>query len=519
MIRRSRVVWGLLVVLGLGSLVMYPGAALAAANESPQLLELGDQVLLHPIVQAQPGASQGYIVTGGAQVLVSEEARALLFAEGAYHDAFEEPTKYSAYVNYTVLPPGPSGEVRLAVDGFAIDAATGRPIAMPHWHGVLVGTPPPSAALPALLTLSPVPGPSPSPPTPPLSVVWEDGNQPTWAYELGITLDWLREWRFTPDEAARAVAPGMVWSGESHFSHDVRFEGLEMQPAPFEVVGTFDGWISTGDGKAAAQVVEHYSGRLESALARITPEAWCLEETVDESFEYYIRWLDQCLEAVVQASLPTAMDVEGTTHIWLMPGDFPWAAAASTRVELHFALDEVPSVFLEYTSHVQRQDEPVEPGRIIPIASGERLVGQLGSASWIAMSFGIPTTSPSDVYSFWGEAGQDALIEMRSDAFDAYLVVTDDAWNVLWENDNTTLGTDAGLFVNLPYTGAYLIQALAWDGPVEGEYTLALDVGSELVRPDHVAFDPWGWDWGWDWEDDWWLDWDWEDEDLMAPGE
>src|SRR5690606_8657918 len=90
-------------------------------------------------------------------------------------------------------------------------------------------------------------------------------------------------------------------------------------------------------GPAVASIVESYAGRLESAFEFAEPNPRCYEE-LDESatFEDYLFWLEECFEAMMAASLPTAMDMEGFHQLLLVEGDFPWGGSSRLVGELIF---------------------------------------------------------------------------------------------------------------------------------------------------------------------------------------
>src|SRR5690606_18464828 len=128
----------------------------------------------------------------------------------------------------------------------------------------------------------------------------------------------------TPEHA---LATGEEWQAVVLIRDDPRFEGFDLSHGSFEVTGKFLGWHTpTHSFQRIAAVVESYRGRLESAAERVAPSPWCVESMNDSaSMGDYTRWIDECLDAVVAASLPEALDVEGILQLWLVPNDFPWA--------------------------------------------------------------------------------------------------------------------------------------------------------------------------------------------------
>lgn len=87
-----------------------------------------------------------------------------------------------------------------------------------------------------------------------------------------------------------------------------------------------------------------------------------------------------------------------------------------------------------------------------------------------------------DLYTYRGQPGEEILITLTSDAFDAYLRVGEREGNnfVLTDsNDDGAGGTNAQLQVRVPASGIYLIQANSYSEGETGSYTLAIQtVGS-----------------------------------------
>jgi hypothetical protein len=72
-------------------------------------------------------------------------------------------------------------------------------------------------------------------------------------------------------------------------------------------------------------------------------------------------------------------------------------------------------------------------------------------------------------------AGTTYTIDLRSNAFDAYLVLADDAGLVLAEDDDSGGGLDARIVWRARYTGAYRIYATTYARGAQGAYRLSVN--------------------------------------------
>ncbi|MDP3403438.1 MAG: caspase family protein [Brevundimonas sp.] len=80
----------------------------------------------------------------------------------------------------------------------------------------------------------------------------------------------------------------------------------------------------------------------------------------------------------------------------------------------------------------------------------------------------------SDVYEVEGRAGEALSVTMRSDDFDAYLMVTGPGDFQEDNDDSGDDGTNAGLDLRLPASGVYRITATSYEPGERGRYSLAL---------------------------------------------
>ncbi|NEO86800.1 MAG: CHAT domain-containing protein [Spirulina sp. SIO3F2] len=81
-----------------------------------------------------------------------------------------------------------------------------------------------------------------------------------------------------------------------------------------------------------------------------------------------------------------------------------------------------------------------------------------------------------NIHWFEGKAGEQVVITLESEAFDAYLIVVDEEYNSIAEDDNSGGGTDAQLVVTWPADGTYTILANTARGGETGAYRLSWEV-------------------------------------------
>ena len=98
---------------------------------------------------------------------------------------------------------------------------------------------------------------------------------------------------------------------------------------------------------------------------------------------------------------------------------------------------------------------------------GQTQSGQLGDGTDTA----LPTGEPADLYLLQGRAGQQVRVEMRSEAFDSYLMVVGPSGQH-WENDDTSGTLHSALDLQLPSAGTYRVVATAYRAGMQGPYEL-----------------------------------------------
>jgi len=91
---------------------------------------------------------------------------------------------------------------------------------------------------------------------------------------------------------------------------------------------------------------------------------------------------------------------------------------------------------------------------------------------------GDPTLSDNSYYqeyTFQGDAGQVVQIELSSPDFDTYLLLVDEAGNLIDQNDDIGRGnTDSRLVVTLGRTGTYTVVVNAFDSTGQGRFVLTV---------------------------------------------
>jgi S1-C subfamily serine protease len=112
-----------------------------------------------------------------------------------------------------------------------------------------------------------------------------------------------------------------------------------------------------------------------------------------------------------------------------------------------------------------RSDRPPQPIAV----NGPVVRGQLNDSSNI-----LPDGSYFNAYVFEGRAGQSVSIEMLSQEIDPYLILFSPDNDFYIEDDDSAGNYNAGLSVELPYTGEYIILANSYAEGEAGSYQLSL---------------------------------------------
>lgn len=85
--------------------------------------------------------------------------------------------------------------------------------------------------------------------------------------------------------------------------------------------------------------------------------------------------------------------------------------------------------------------------------------------------------APYDEHRFEAEAGWEIVVEMRSEAFDTYLWLTDPERPWPYEDDDGLEGTNSVIAVNARTRGTYRVLASSFDPAGRGPYTLRILAG------------------------------------------
>lgn len=119
----------------------------------------------------------------------------------------------------------------------------------------------------------------------------------------------------------------------------------------------------------------------------------------------------------------------------------------------------------DYTLKVSEPAETHE-GERGPIARGQEITGTL--------SQGEPKfhDKPYHVYVLEGAEGDSITIELRSDAFDTYLILQDAFGRSIEENDDSDGELHSRISVRLPSRGRYRVVATAFEETAAGRFTL-----------------------------------------------
>lgn len=91
--------------------------------------------------------------------------------------------------------------------------------------------------------------------------------------------------------------------------------------------------------------------------------------------------------------------------------------------------------------------------------------------------------SPYDEYRFEAEPGWEIRVEMRSEAFDTYLWLTDPDRPWPYEDDDGLEGTNSRIEVHARTRGTYRVLANSFDAAGRGPYTLRIVAGPHAFTP------------------------------------
>ncbi len=170
-------------------------------------------------------------------------------------------------------------------------------------------------------------------------------------------------------------------------------------------------------------------------------------------------------------------------------GSYPVNGAALHRLQI---LSASPGQHARYRVVLTAAEgAPVTPSlarshhQLPTVTTGPLLtVGQPHTAS--LTTHALPTGEPADVYLFNGTAQQEVTFELRSEAFDPYLMLIGPNGQH-WENDDVGGNTNSALTIALPVTGAYRVVATAYRAGPVGEYELKVSAGTRVSNQGDAA--------------------------------
>lgn len=119
------------------------------------------------------------------------------------------------------------------------------------------------------------------------------------------------------------------------------------------------------------------------------------------------------------------------------------------------------------------------------ISVGQSASGELTAADPVARS----RKAPYHVWMLQGRRGQRVVIDLRSSAFDSYLVLRDEEGYILGSDDDSGEDNDARLHTVLPRDGRYRLIATGFTEGARGAYTLTVTGWEtpDAPRPGAVA--------------------------------
>lgn len=415
------------------------GAAYAqsAPSWSEESLFLADEGLL-----LLDGPFLGPVGSEAVYILTFENYVELYDPDDPFNDGiFEAHQDAGALaVQYTVLEADPAtGGVRLRVRAYAIDPDSYETLEGDGWEFVYRMQDD--------------------------DVVLLSGDAAPEEYEGLLRPDWLVNWSMSRDEdrPRGAVAEGDVWFSVAE--HPIPDGGNEV--VLVDVVGEFVEWDFVQDIGPIAYVEEFGSGA--GPFPGAVPPGWISigdaefyqEGTyvfVPGFFPGYVgRWLEVSA-AFATGSVPGSSSRVATIGFmaefdWDPTGYFPWPPTADAA----------------------RVDYPVLE-RGLPVQS---VLGPNSDLLW--------DDTYVDTYVFTGATGEDIVLRLDSDDFDAFLFLLDDKEEQLATDDDSGGDLNALIRYTLPYSGTYHVWVNTWAPGDGGTYSLTLDTAKPFASDDYPA--------------------------------
>ena len=366
-----------------------------------------------PSLPQEPGASQSYLAVLDTVVRVLKREGLFLLQEPG---ALSRVSRMAEHVTFTVLEPDAAGNLLLQVEAHPLDPTTLRPQVAPTWRGVY-------AVAPGERQARLVEGaPSASPLIAPNWLFWEPG---------------------TEQEPFAPLHPGerrSIASDMSALSLPLLADNsdLALGIVPTEPVIEFVGWETAEEGGEAA------------ALVRLT--------------------MGLKSEAESGNFLRSFLSGEQTVTARLVPGDFPLSHAVELRATLRTEAGAEDTfglagrVEIETTGQVYfGRTASLQLPSVDPLQAGDMVGGVLSGDGWV-----LEDGTPAVLYTLRGREGELVRVVLTSQDFDAYLLLLDDQWEILSEDNDSAGGTDAAVQVRLPGTGEYLVVVNTYGAGAEG---------------------------------------------------
>jgi hypothetical protein len=137
---------------------------------------------------------------------------------------------------------------------------------------------------------------------------------------------------------------------------------------------------------------------------------------------------------------------------------------------------------LNITSEASAPDARAD-GDLASISFGQNRDGNLAESD-----LKLDTGEYYDIFAFEGEAGQSVTINMRSDAFDTYLILSSPGGVKIQNDDHENSSSHSRIEMTLAETGRYRIYATSYQPGKSGNYSVSLArLDSATARPDNLA--------------------------------
>lgn len=387
-------------------------------------------VEIWPMVQAEVGASQSYLALVETVVRVTERDGLFLLQEPA---GLNRTTRLAEHHTFTVLEPDDEGNVMLRVEVRPLDPDMLLPYVAPAWTGVYALARGEARARLVEGTASSLIGP-----------------------------DWLLWGHKDEGNAYAAMQPG------------------EVRPVVLDAAG-----LRLPRLPDNAELAE------EMALVNSSIEfsGWESDEGADTAAAMFQLKADVEAETTVD-DLRTMVTGERALSVRLVPGDFPldYAAELLATVNAEVSGGEgsglTGSLTMEVRSTVSvTRTDPMAVPEVEPLQAGDLFGGLLEGDGWV-----LDDGTQAALFALNGMEGEVVRLVLESPDFDAYLMLLDDEWQVLAEDDDSAGGTDAEVQIRLPRTGSYVVVANAYAADMAGRFTLTVESLGREVDPEAMRF-------------------------------